>query len=87
MKKIVAATLILVMLGTSGCSWFVPGPVKREASVVRIDVDTAIEEVQAMPDGQPKDKALRTLKRIQPHLVNLDNYMQGKQADRPTPTK
>ena len=83
MKRVIAAILVLSLLVTAGCSWLVPGPIKREASIVCIDVDVAIEEIQAMADGPQKDKALRTLKRLQPHLTNIDNYMQGKQADRP----
>ncbi len=78
-KLIIISVLCLC---STGCSWFVPGAIKREISIVRIDVDTAIKETNALEGDAAKKKALETLNRIQPHLVNINNYAQGKAADR-----
>jgi hypothetical protein len=84
MKRVACAVL---MLACSGCAWFVPPSVKKEAAMTRIDVQTAIDEVKALPDSDAKAKSLNSLNRVYPHMVNIENYMYGRQADRTTKAK
>lgn len=78
MKKML---LIIMLISCNGCAWLIPGAIKREASLVVVDVETAIKEIEELENGKPKEKALKTLNRIQPHIINLDNYMQGRKSD------
>lgn len=83
MKKICCvAVLACVLFSSTGCSWFVPSALKREASLVKVDVQTSLAEVEALAGDAAKEKALRTLRRIEPHVVNIDNYMQGRKASK-----
>lgn len=77
MKKCV---LFVTLLACTGCQWLVPGTIKREAAFVTLNVDVALAEIRAMPPGPEREKAIRTLQRIQPHIVNIDNYMQGRKS-------
>ena len=81
-------TILLILLTMSaGCSWFVPSAVKREAAMMRTNVEVGIQEVQAQPDSPAKATALRALQRMEPHVINWDNYVRGQKADRPAVTK
>ena len=87
---IIAVLAVLPCL--SGCHWFVPGPVKRQASLVNLDVKTCLKEIDAINNDPEKsktkklkeshEKAMRTLKRLKPQVQNLDDYTHGRQANR-----
>jgi hypothetical protein len=79
MKRIV---LVLSLVFLSGCSWFVPGKVKSEAVMMRVNIETAIEETEALPEDASKQKALRALRRMYPHVINWDDYVHGRPATR-----
>ena len=81
MKRIVLAGLVL-SLSMTGCSWLIPGKVKSEAVMMRVNIETAIEETKALPDDPTKQKALRALYRMYPHIVNWDDYSHGRPATR-----
>ena len=81
MKRIVLVGLVL-SLSLAGCSWFIPGKVKSEAVMMRVNIETAIEETKALPDDPTKQKALRALFRMYPHTVNWDDYVHGRPATR-----
>jgi hypothetical protein len=88
-KKLVVVCLVgLVLVFTSGCSWLVPGAVRRETSLSRTCVETAIKEIEPLSGDAAKEKALTALRLLQPHVVNLDNYAHGQPAEKPpvTPT-
>lgn len=76
--------LSLSVLGCSGCAWLVPGEVKREVSLTLVDVDTALAETQGLDDKAARDKAIKTLQRIRPHLQNMSDYVYGKPASTTT---
>ncbi len=77
----------ILCLCVTGCSWFVPSAVKREAAMMRTNVEVGIQEVQAQPDSPAKATALRALQRMEGHVQNWDNYCRGQKADRPVVTK
>jgi hypothetical protein len=83
MKKLIAASIIILFL--PGCSYFVPSKIKQEVSMTRIDCQTSIAEVSAMPASEARSKALNSLVRIQPHLENIECYMLGKSANKVIP--
>lgn len=73
--------LIPLMVLCTGCHWFVPTAIKREASFMALNIGVAVSDIKAMPEGPEKEKALRTLQRLQPHAVNMDRYMRGLKAE------
>jgi len=78
--------VILTLVGClclTGCSWFVPSAVKREAAMMRTNCEVGIQEVQAQPDSPAKATALRALQRMEPHIVLWDAYCRGQKAPRP----
>lgn len=79
MCKITAA-LIVIMLMTSGCSWFIPAEIKREIAIIKLDVDTVLKETDGHEGMEATDKMNRALKRIQPHIENVSNYANGQPA-------
>lgn len=80
MKRMFVLVLLLGIL--PGCSWLVPGKVKNEAVMMRVNIETAIEETKALPEDATKEKALRALYRMYPHVVNWDDYVHGRKATR-----
>jgi len=87
MRKMLVPVVCLGLLCLSGCSWFIPSDVKREAAMMRTNVEVAIDEVKAQPDSPTKATALRALQRMEPHVVNWDQYCRGQKADRPAVVK
>jgi len=69
---------------------FIPNSIKRESSLVKLDVNTCIKEVKAIQENSSIDeikklkdsnyKMTKTLKRLQPHVENLDNYIHGRKS-------
>lgn len=80
MKRALLCLVLLIAL--PGCSWFVPGKVKQEAVMMRVNIETAIEETNALPNDATKEKAMRALYRMYPHVVNWDDYVHGRPATR-----
>jgi len=88
MKKTIIISILIVTC--SGCRMFIPNSIKRESSLVKLDVNTCIKEVEAINENEStaetqrlKDsnyKMMKTLKRIQPHVENLDNYTHGRKS-------
>jgi len=91
-KILIIILLTLSVVTFSGCHWFIPGAIKRETSLIKVDVTTCLMEIEQIEKDKSKtltnrrkeviEKAKRTLNRIKPHLENLDNYTQGKKATR-----
>lgn len=79
---LVGTILTASLLFCSGCYYFVPKEIKREVSLMRVIVETEIAEIEELEGDAAKAKALRTLRRLKPHVVNVDQYMQGKKAQR-----
>lgn len=97
--------LILVLL--CKCNFFIPNTVKREVSLVRIDLQVSFAECEEkniiadkymemalkyVSSGELNkaieyyekaskeyktcsDKIIRSYKRIEPHIINIENYM------------
>jgi hypothetical protein len=91
MKKIMISVLLILFLCCSaGCNWFIPGAIKRQTSLINIDVKTCLKEIKNIKanqslnddekDDKIKNKALRTLIRIKPQVENIDNYTHGRPA-------
>jgi hypothetical protein len=112
MRRIAAIALIVCLPLFAGCRWFVPGAVKQESAIIRVDVENCQKEMSALQskavecrakadiaekDGdtvtaaderakaldyerQVSEKAMRSYKRVTPHVVNMDNYMTGKDS-------
>jgi len=106
--------MVLLLLLFSGCSYFVPGDIKREASLTRIDLQTACGEAPplqkeadermkeadelfgkgqwqqaaskykeaATKSGEATSKMLRSYRRVLPHAVNLDDYMNRRPSEK-----
>lgn len=87
MRMLSMTVLLILLTVSSGCAWFIPSTVKREAAMMRTNVAVGIQEVQAQPDSPTKATALRALQRMEPHVVNWDNYVRGQKADRPMVAK
>jgi len=91
-RILIMAALLLTVGISSGCHWFVPGAIKRETSLMNVDVNTCLEEISNIENDQTKpeierlkavnEKAKRTLNRLKPHVENLDNYTHGRPASR-----
>jgi hypothetical protein len=84
MRRVLISILCLC---ATGCSWFVPSAVKREAAMMRVNVEVALDEVRAQPDSPTKATAIRALERLEPHVRNWDCYVRGQKAERPAVTK
>ena len=94
MKKNVLMYLVLILSVTisGGCHYLVPNPIKRETSLVKTDVTVCLMEINNIEKDEAKseverlkaanEKAKRTLRRLKPHLENLDNYTHGRPATR-----
>lgn len=82
MNKIVAIALLLSLLVSSGCSWFVPSTVKRQVGLMRTDAEVSLTEVQGMTGEDGRLKALQTLKRYKDGIVVVDDYVNGRKATR-----
>ena len=80
MKKLLLVVLALSFC--SGCSWLVPGAVKREVALMRTDLSTALVEVKALQGDEAKAKALSTLNRLDKGLTVVDDYANGRRATR-----
>jgi hypothetical protein len=90
-KHVLSVVVILsIVLLSSGCHYFVPGAIKRQTSLINLDVSTClkeIEQIQSDPEKTEREKleevnkkALRTLKRLKPQVENVDNYTHGRPA-------
>jgi hypothetical protein len=86
MKRFLCASLLLCVVFSSGCSYFVPGAIKRETSLMNLNIKTALKEIEAIEnsekpeaqkDKEVKEKAVRALKRAAPHTDNLYKYTHG----------
>jgi hypothetical protein len=51
MKRII---ILLLAVSISGCAWFVPTSIKRESTIVRVDIDTAGKEVIKLQEDAKK---------------------------------
>ena len=89
------ALILSMAIVCSGCSWFVPSKIKKEASLMAVDSKTAIIEINAidvtkatviidgkeMPTAEAiKYKAVKSLTRVSSHAKVLDAYMKGEKA-------
>jgi len=75
----------------SGCYWFIPGQIKREASLMNLNVKTAVKEIEAIKNSDKteeeklkdiNEKAIRALNRVKPHVENWNNYVYGNPSTR-----
>jgi len=92
MKKIVVVTFMaLCICFSSGCNYLIPGQIKREASMMNLNIKTALKEIEEIDKSdKPEDqklkeraeKAVRALKRAGPHTENINNYVNGRPATR-----
>lgn len=96
MKRALLFIAVLSVVFSSGCSWFVPSQIKKEASLMEIDSKTALTEISAIDtsakgnvtvDGKEmtpaeavKFKATKSLTRVNAHAVVLNAYMKGEKA-------
>jgi hypothetical protein len=86
MKKIIL--LLILVLCFSGCYWFVPGPIKRETNIMNLDIKTVLKEIEIIENDNTKtenekiveikEKSLIVLKRLKPHIQNIDDYTHGR---------
>lgn len=79
-KRSLLLVLVCLLIMSAGCSWFVPGAIKREVSLVEVDLKVAVDEVEKLEGDEAKQKAMRTFKRVIPHVENVNRYIQGKKA-------
>jgi hypothetical protein len=82
MKRFASVALVISLLLSSGCSWFVPGSVKRQVGLMRTDAQTSLVEVQKLSGEEGRLKALQTLQRYNDGIVVVDDYLQGQKATR-----
>jgi len=82
MNKIAVVALLLSLLVSSGCSWFVPSTVKRQVGLMRTDAETSLVEVEKMQGEDGRLKAMQTLKRYKDGIVVVDDYVNGRKATR-----
>jgi len=87
MKKAIKVFMIICLLLTTGCHWFISGQIKRETSLMNLNIKTALKEIDMIeksdkPEAQKtkeiKEKAMRTLRRAAPHTENIYNYTHGR---------
>lgn len=91
MKKKIMVVILASFLLTSGCNWFIPSEIKRETSLMKLNIEVALEEIEEIKKSSNKtekqkkeeiiEKAVRTLERGLPHAVNLDNYVHGRKSE------
>jgi hypothetical protein len=74
--------MLLLCLFASGCSYFVPGSVKRQVGLMKTDVSTALKEVNELSGDEAKKKAMLTLQRLDKGLLVVDDYVSGRKATR-----
>ena len=89
MRKIAAVLMVFCILCSSGCNYLIPGQIKRETSLMNLNIKTALKEIEEIdksdkPEDQKlrerSEKAVRALKRAGPHTENLNNYVHGRPA-------
>jgi hypothetical protein len=88
MKKTILISILII--ACSGCRCFIPNSIKRESSLIKLDVNTCIKEVGIIQEDDSINeeqklkksnyKMMKTLKRLQPHVENLDNYTHGRKS-------
>lgn len=92
MKRIYLLVLVLTTLFlSSGCNWLVPNAIKRETSLMKVDVNTCLKEIKEIEEDKNKTeteklkesnyKMKKTLSRIKPHIENFNNYVHGNQSE------
>jgi hypothetical protein len=74
------AILCLVLLvAFAGCS--VPAAIRTEIDFLDVVISTAVTETAEISDpSQRADKAVRALKRAEPHAANLRRWAAGEEA-------
>jgi len=91
MKKLITGLMVVCLLSTTGCYWFVPGQIKREVSLMNLNIKTAVKEIDEIKKSDKSEeqklkeineKAMRTLNRAAPHTQNVYNYVTGRPSTR-----
>ena len=89
MKKIVMVLMLFCIYFSSGCNYLIPGQIKREASLMNLNIKTALKEIEEIDKSdksedqklkEKEEKAIRALKRAGPHAENFNNYVNGRPA-------
>ena len=89
MKKIALVFLMFFVFLSSGCHYLVPSQIKREASLMNLNIKTALKEIDEIDKSEKSEnqklkerseKAIRALKRAAPHTENIYNYVSGHPA-------
>jgi len=90
MKKTIAVIFMFFCICfSSGCNYLIPGQIKREASLMNLNIKTALKEIEEIDKSdksedqklkERSEKAVRALKRAGPHTENINNYVNGRPA-------
>jgi len=88
-KTMVVVFIVLCICFSSGCNYLIPGQIKREASLMNLNIKTALKEIDEIDKSDKSEdqklkeraeKAVRALKRASPHTENINNYVNGRSA-------
>lgn len=75
-------TVLLVTMLVGGCSRSIPASIKTEIDFLHTVVSTAVDEVEAIEDDAERaEKAVRALKRAEPHTETLKDWVDGEDDD------
>jgi hypothetical protein len=76
MQRIVfAAALLMVVAMFAGCRTGIPASIKTEIDLLDTVVSTAVKESSKIEDPEQRaEKAVRALKRAEPHTANLKQW-------------
>ena len=73
--------VVLAILGFCGCGGNVPAKIKTEIDFLNTVISTGIREASQIDDPtQRADKAIRALKRAEPHSENLLRWAERRDS-------
>lgn len=76
-----AVLALVVVFGAIGCNR-IPAEIKTEIDFLHVVISTGVKEASQLSDpAQKADKAVRALKRAEPHSENLLRWAEGKDSD------
>ena len=77
------ALMLVVVLGLSaGCNGRIPAAIRTEIDFLHTVISTGVKETSQIEEpAQRADKAVRALKRAEPHSENLRRWAEGEDVN------